>query len=385
MRNINRSAVLEYLRLVKTASRTEIADRLKISLPSIARIIEQLIKSGLVRSTGQKERSRGRGRDMLELNVAENLVIGIDLGGSHISGALVNLGGGILHGFRDSFDWGSGEENYQELAGFLQTILAQTKEQHSRLLGIAIGVPGIMDSRTGIVRLAPALAWNDFPLLQRLEQITDVPIYLENDVNLATLGEHWFGAGQGVRDLVMIAIGTGIGAGIILDGKLHRGHAEASGEIGYILPGVQFLDNQYPGFGALESVASGKGIAEQAAKKWSGLYGAQKMPEMEAANVFQAALEGQGWAVQIVAETVDYLSLALANVIVCLDPELVILGGGISGSAGMLIEPIRKRLTGVIPRLPRIEESSLNDQAAILGAVVRVFQKYTDYSVVNNG
>jgi glucokinase len=242
-----------------------------------------------------------------------------------------------------------------------------------------------MDSRTGIVKLAPGLAWNDFSLLQRLEQITDLPVYLENDVNLATLGEHWFGAGQGVRDLVMIAIGTGIGAGIILDGKLHRGYAEASGEIGYILPGVHFLDNQYPGFGALESVASGKGIAEQAAKKWSGLYGTRKMPEMEAADVFQAAREGQVWAVQVVAETVDYLSLALASVIVCLDPELVILGGGIAGSAGMLIEPIRKRLTGVIPRLPRFEESLLNDQAAILGAVVRVFQKYTDYSVVHNG
>ena len=170
MRNINRSAVLEYLRLVKTCSRTEIARQLKISLPSIARIIEQLIGSGLVRSTGQKERSRGRGRDLLELNVDDNLVIGIDLGGSHISGALVNLGGEILHGFREQFVWGSAEENYKELASFLQAILTQAKGQPSRVLGIAIGVPGIMDSRTGIVKLAPSLDWVDFPLLQKLEQ-----------------------------------------------------------------------------------------------------------------------------------------------------------------------------------------------------------------------
>jgi glucokinase len=385
MRIINRSAVLEYLRLVKTCSRTEIASQLKISLPSIARIIEELIGSSLVRSTGQKERSRGRGRDLLELNIDGNLVIGIDLGGSHISGALVNLGGEILHGFREPFVWGNAEENYQELAGFLQAILTQAQGQPARVLGIAIGVPGIMDSTSGIVKLAPSLAWVDFPLLQKLEQLTDLPIYLENDVNLATLGEHWFGTGRGVRDLVMVAIGTGIGAGIILDGKLHRGHAEASGEIGYMLPGIQFLDNEYPGFGALESVASGKGIAVQAAKKWSVLFGEQNMPGLEAAAVFQAARDGQAWAIQVVAETVDYLSLALANVIVCLDPELVILGGGIAGSAVMLIEPIQTRLAGVIPRLPRIEESSLNDQAAILGAVVRVFQKYTDYAVVQNG
>jgi glucokinase-like ROK family protein len=385
MRNINRSAVLEYLRLVKTASRTELAEQLRISLPSIVRIIDQLITSGLVRATGQKVLGRGRGRDLLELNVDENMVVGIDLGGSHISGALVNLGGKILQEFQDSTIGGNGEENYRKLAAFLRTVLEQSRKQASRIRGIAIGVPGILDSRMGAVRLAPGLEWNDFPLQRSLQEITELPVILENDVNLACLGEQWFGAGKGVRDLVMISIGTGIGAGIILDGKLHRGHNEASGEIGYILPGIRFLNNQYPGFGALESVASGKGIAEQAAKKWSAFYGAGKPPKMEAADVFQAAQERQAWAVQVVTETVDYLSLALANVIVCLDPELVILGGGVAGSAGMLIEPIRKRLTGVIPRLPRIEEALLNDKAAILGAVVRVFQIFTDYSVVQSG
>ena len=385
MRNINRSAVLDYLRLVRTASRTEIADELNISLPSIARIVEQLIAAGLVRFTGQKVSGRGRGRDLLELNSNENLVIGIDLGGSHVSGALVNLGGKILHEYRASIPGDHGEENYQKLAASLQMILAESQDQTARILGIAIGVPGILDSRTGIVRLAPGLGWKDFPLLQRLEQTTALQITLENDVNLAALGEQWFGAGRGVRDLVMISVGTGIGAGIILDGKLHRGYSEASGEVGYILPGVQFLDRKYPGFGALESVASGKGIAEQGALQWSRFHQGQESPGMDAAGVFCSAQEGQAWAVQVVAETIDYLSLALANVIVCLDPELVILGGGIAGSAHMLIEPIKSRLTGVIPRVPRIEESLLNDQAPLLGAVARVFQKHIDYSVVHSG
>jgi glucokinase len=387
MRNINRTAVLEYLRIARLASRTEISAQLGISLPSVARIIDQLVGDGLVVSTGRvgRDRARGRGRDLLELNFEENLVIGIDLGGSHISGALINLGGTIIHEYRDPAAWQSGEENCRELTEFLQTILSNAKEQPGHVLGIGIGVPGILDSQDGIVKLAPALAWENFPLLQRLEQVTDLPVYLENDVNLATLGEHWFGAGQGVRDLVMIAIGTGIGAGIILDGKLHRGYAEASGEIGYIVPGIQFLNNQYPGFGALESVASGKGIAEQASKKWVEVYGDREMPDLDAEKVFQSARDGQAWALQVVSGTVDYLSLALANVIVCLDPELVILGGGIAGSAGMLIEPIRQRLTGVIPRLPRIEESPLQDRAAILGAVARVFQKFTGYSSVYIG
>jgi len=292
MRKINRTAVLEFLHLVKTTSRTEMADRLNISLPSITRIVDQLIVSGLVRSTGQKESGRGRGRDLLELNVEENLVIGIDLGGSHISGALVNLGGTIIRQFRDSIFGQSGEENYEKLAAFLQMILADSRDQASRILGIAIGVPGILDSRNGIVRLAPGLGWQDFPLMQRLEQITRLPVILENDVNLAALGEQWFGAGRGVRDLVVVAIGTGIGAGIILDGNLYRGHSESSGEVGYILPGLQCLDQKYPGFGALESVASGKGIAEQATVRWSTFHNTQPAPDLDAADVFQAAREG---------------------------------------------------------------------------------------------
>jgi glucokinase-like ROK family protein len=385
MRTINRSAVLEYLRLAGSASRAEISQRLSISLPSVMRIVDQLIETGLVRATGAKVSGRGRGRDLLEIDVEDNLVIGIDLGGSHISGGLVNLGGTLLQEYRDSTIGGSGEENFHKLAAFLQTILAQSKRQNARILGIAIGVPGILDSRTGSVRLAPGMNWKDFPLLERLQRVTDLPILLENDVNLATLGEHWFGAGRGVRDLVMVAIGTGIGAGIILDGRLHRGSSEASGEIGYILPGVQFLNRQYPGFGALESVASGKGIAEQAVEKWIRLHGPENVPALEAPDVFSAARDGQPWAVQVLDETIDYLSLALANVIVCLDPELVILGGGLAGSANMLIEPIQKRLQGVIPRLPRIEESLLGDKAAILGAVVLVFRNHTDYSVVSNG
>ncbi len=385
MRSINRSAVLEYLRLAGSASRTEMAEHLAISLPSIVRISDDLIQAGLVQPNGEKQPSRGRGRDMLELNTSGNLVITIDLGGSHISGALVNLGGRILHSYHDNKVWSSGEKNFQVLADFLLSIIAQSKQAQGRLLGIAIGVPGILESCSGTVKLAPGLAWKDFSLLRRLEELTTLPVYLENDVNLAALGEHWFGAGQGVRDMVMIAIGTGIGAGIILDGKLHLGHSEASGEIGYMLPGLEFLNHKYPGFGALESVASGKGIAERANRKYAALHPGGLKPRLQSADVFTAAREKQAWALEIVNTTIDYLSLALANVIVCFDPELVVLGGGIAGSSGMLIEPIRKRLSGVIPRLPRIEESSINSHAVLLGGVVRVFQKYTDYAAVHNG
>lgn len=385
MRAINRSAVLEYFRLAQTVSRTEIANQLHFSKPTAMRIIDRLMADGLVRSVGQKEGGKGRSRELLELNTADNLVVGIDVGGSHISGVITNIGGEIIRDIRTKVVWKTPEENFETLAGVIRKVLGWPRDNKANLLGIAIGIPGIIESQRGVVKLAPSLEWADFPLLGKLEEIFDLPVIIENDVNLAALGEHWFGAGVGVDNLIMIAIGTGIGAGIILDGKLHRGFRESSGEIGYLIPGIQFLDNQYPGFGALEIIASGRGIAERGAEKRQKLVPGPAVPDIDAAYVFQAARDGENWAVQVIAETVDYLSLAVANITVCFDPELIILGGGVSGSVDLLIEPIIKRITGAIPKVPRIEGSVLGENASILGSVVCVFQKVTDYAVVQTG
>ena len=256
MRAINRSAVLEYLRLAKKASRTELSVQLRISKPTAMRIIDELVADGWVVDLDQKEKGSRRSREMLALNTHNNLVIGVDLGGSHISGVIADIGGEIIHQIHVNQKWQSPTENYAILVEFIQALEVEAHKNGARTLGIAIGVPGIVDSKSGLVRIAPSLNWRDFPLLEKLQQKFSLPVIIENDVNLAALGENWFGAGVGVANMVMISIGTGIGSGIILDGKLHRGFRESSGEIGYLLPGIQYLDNQYPGFGALESLAS---------------------------------------------------------------------------------------------------------------------------------
>ena len=383
MRAINRSAVLEYLRLAKTTSRTELATALKLSKPTVMRIVDDLVVDGLVVLLDERERGAHRSRELLTLNTADNLVLGVDLGGSHISGIVANIGGEILFQTRLEETWTNSDENFKILLNFLRVLKKEAVKKSGKILGIAIGVPGIIDSQAGIVKLAPSLNWREFPLLKKLTPFFDIPVIVENDVNLAVLGENWFGIGVGVDNIVMMSVGTGIGAGIILDGKLHRGFRESSGEIGYLLPGVQFLDNQYPGFGALESIASCKGIAERAVRYLQTKNSNLDVSKVEAAMVFSAAREGQSWAKEIVQETIDFLSLAIANISVCFDPELIIIGGGISGSVDMLIEPIQKRLSNVIPFLPKIEGSALMGNAPLLGAVVKVFQKCEDYTIVH--
>jgi glucokinase len=383
MRAINRSAVLEYLRLAKTASRTELANELMISKPTVMRIIDDLVSDGLIITLDEREKGERRSRELLSLNTSNNLVLGVDIGGSHISGIIANIGGEILYQNRIAVMWTSGEENYETVVQYMKELQKEAFHFKAKILGIAVGVPGIIDSNNGIVKIAPSVNWFDFPLLEKLESAFDIPVIVENDVNLAVLGENWFGIGEGINNLVMISIGTGIGAGIILDGKLHRGYRDSSGEIGYLLPGLQYLDNQYPGFGALESLASCKGIEERAINILKSTASNVDITKVDAAFVFDQAREGQDWAKNIVNETIDFLSLAIANICVCFDPELIIIGGGISGSIDMLIGPIQQRLKHVIPFVPKIEGSLLLNNAPLLGAVVRVFQKCEDYTVVH--
>ncbi len=373
MRAINRSAVLEYLRLARSASRTELSQQLKLSKPSVMRIVDDLMATGFVCSAGKDVGGLGRSRELLKLDTTHNLVAGIDVGGSHISGKIATIGGQVLHQIHETPQWHAAEDNFHALVEFIQRLIAWKLPTDTRLLGLAVGIPGILSSSTGTVKLAPSLSWVDFPLLPRLTEYFGLPIWIENDVNLAVLGEYWFGAGIGCNNLVMIAIGTGIGAGIILDGKLHRGFRESSGEIGYMLPGITYLNNQFPGYGALETVASGLAITERG-KEHHNINAAE--------DIFQAARNDEAWAQQIITAVVEHLSLAVVNVTACFDPELIVFGGGIAGSSDLLIEPIMQRITGVIPNIPRIEATTLGENAPILGAVVRVFQKVTAYTTV---
>jgi glucokinase len=383
MRTINRSAVLEYFRLIKAASRTEISIQLGLSRPTVMRIIDDLIAEGLVFSTGEKEFGKGRSRELLSLNAKGNAIIGIDIGGSHISGALVNIGGEIILKNHVHLHWGGPIENFNRIVEFIQSLLDQSKQQSARLLGIGICVPGIVAAESGEIIVAPTLQWNNFPLLEKLKPLWDIPCFIENDVALAALGEHWFGAGVGVDNLIIIAIGTGIGAGIILDGRLYHGHNHASGEIGYILPNIQCLNKQYPDFGALESFASGKGITDRARELLKNSQPDIDLSTINALYVFEAGKKGESWATQIVDDTMDYLSLMIANVTSCFDPELIILGGGVAGSLDQLIDTITARLTGVVPKVPQLVTSDLDNNAQILGAVVNVFQRITGHSIVH--
>ncbi len=375
MRGINRSAILEIIRRESPIARTTIAKRLDISLPTVMRIVDQLIEEGFVRPHGETEWSGGRRRPLLEFNSHGNVVLGVDMGGTKLYGALSEISGRIIAESEVDRQGAEGEDCYKLLVKLIDDLLACPELKGRRVRGIGVGAPGITRHREGVVKWAYALNWRDFPLKERLHKRYKLPITVDNDVNLAALGELWFGVGQDAQNMVLITIGAGIGAGIIVDGTLYRGYHEASGEIGHMIPGREFLGKRYEDFGVLESLASVTGMIE-------------KLPKSAAANrsaeaVFEAASRGQAWGRTVLDDVIDYLAIAIGNVSVMLDPELIVLGGALTPYAGRLTEPITKRMQGTIPSVPKLQASDLGLRATVMGAIVTVLHNTSNFYVVH--
>ncbi len=383
MRDINRSAILEIIRRESPISRSAIADRLNVSLPTVMRIVDGLIEEGFVRLQGATEWSGGRRRPLLEFNSDGYVVLGVDMGGTKMYGALSDLGGNILDEVNIGHHGTSGEDSFNHLTRLIDKLLSSPKVEGRRVRGIGVGAPGVTLHQEGIVTWAYTLHWNNFPLKARLAERYDLPIIVDNDVNLAALGELWFGAGQNIQDMILIAIGTGIGAGVIIDGALYRGSKEASGEIGNMIPGREFLGKNFQDFGALESVASGTGIADRARDLLRSRRSQQELLDLTAEDVFDAARKGEPWAWTVINETVDYLAIAIANLVSTFDPELIVLGGGVSKSADMLINPILSRISGAIPNPPKLVVSNLGLQATVMGAITNVLHNTSNFYVVH--
>ena len=382
MRQVNRSAILELIRQFSPIARSEISRLLELSLPTVIRIVDELIEGGLVRSTGETAGETGRPRELLEYNKNGGAVIGIDLGGTKLYGALANIGGAILGEVRKSQHRASGEDSFTLVTEMIQALIRQADETGQKLFGVAVGAPGITHVKDGVVEWAPSLNWRNFPLKQRLSERFHLPVVVDNDVNLAVLGEQWFGTGQGIQNLVLLAIGTGMGAGLVIDGVIYRGHHEAAGEVGYLLPDVSALGRRYDQFGAMENIVSGNGIAERAMRLLNASRPAAEVEAITASDVFDLARQDEPWATQIVQETADYLSLVIADISTLLDPELIIISGGVSASLTQLIPLILERLDGVIQYIPRVEVSTLGAKATVMGAISLILHLTNNYYLV---
>ena len=384
MRRLNSSAVLDLIREQSPIAQSQISDQLNISIPTVVRISEELIEKDLVHWSGDTQSSGGRPRRLLEFNYRGYAVIGLDLGGTRLFGTIADLSGQIQAERYMSCQENDPEACLDQVNRLIGELLSTPRPDDQKVLGIGVGAPGVTYYEEGIVSWAPSLGWRDLPLRELISQRYQLPVIVENDVNLVALGEYSFGAGKGASSLACITVGTGIGAGIVFDRLIYRGHNHSAGEIGYLPIDLNCLGQKYESFGALESLASGLGIEKRATKIFKDSGWSIPAEGLDAENIFQAGRDGKEWAQKLVDETIDYLSMAIAAVSITIDPEIIVLGGGVTKSADLLIPRILDRLDGVIPVRPNLVASDLGSRAAVMGAISLVLDLTTERTVLGS-
>ncbi len=378
---LNQSAILDLIRNQGPISRVEVAKQLRLSAATVTRIVQKLLDENLVVEVAQGSSITGRKPILLQLNYKASFIIGVDQGGTKIAGAVADLEGELLARQRalSSEAGNSKASNLDRLLTVIEELLSASRaaigETQGRIRGIGIGVAGVVRG-DGTVVWAPALGWRDLPLEQIVRERFGIPTFVENDVNLAALGELWFGAGKGLRNLICVSIGTGIGAALIVDGRLYRGRTNSAGEIGYVITDRSQLGRTFDGFGPLESLAAASAVAERAralladgrpSQMRSLVHGDLSL--LTAEEVCQAARQSDQVAQQIVSDTADALAIGLSNAINLFDPDIVILNGGLLRSSDLFIDRIHGLLRGTVPDLPPIVVSPLGEDAALKGAI----------------
>lgn len=363
MGQMNRATVINILTKLGPISQTQICDITGLSRATVSTIIADLRAEDLVVAVSRAASKSGRRRVLLELNGDAGYVIGVDLGGTKMAGAVTNLLGKVVYSLKEPTGAGEGPEAvFQSLLRFIQRLAEESGIDRTKIRGVGIGIPGVVVEQRE-VRWAPSLNWKDYPLAEKLSAHIDLPVFLENDVNLQALGEYWYGLGQGVDVLVCLAIGTGLGAGIVLNGQVFFGSQQAAGEVGNLVSSTSQLGQEYPGFGFLESWASGTGIGQ----RYSELSGSGQ--SFDAEEVFSRARQGDPIAQKVVQGFTEHLAMAIVSISAVLDPELIILGGGVSKEADLFLPELEKLAFPVLQSQPKLMVTELGDIAGVMGAV----------------
>ena len=283
-------------------------------------------------------------------------VLGVDLGGTNIvTGAVAEDGSAVL-GVRSAPT--RPEEGADAVVARIAQLCRESMAEAARaggdaanIVGVGIGSPGPLDRDKGLVLITPNLGWKNFPLRDRVSDALGLPATLDNDANCAVFGEYWMGAGRGSRHLVGLTIGTGIGGGIVIDGRLYHGASDAAGEIGHTTIDSTGRRCKCGNYGCLEAYASGPNIAaravegaESGAETTLANYVGGDLSQVTAQTVYQAANDGDNFALEVVRETAKFLGAGVANLINIFNPDTVVILGGVTQAGDRLFVPLREEV-----------------------------------------
>jgi predicted NBD/HSP70 family sugar kinase len=364
LRAINERTVLECVRRIGPISRAQLARETALSKPTVSQALAGLRQARLVREAGRSKGGKGPTAILYELNPSAGWVVGIDVGRNWVRAAIADVTGAFVARRDERARVRSASTLIAQIGEIAHGLASDAGIKWRQVTVATVGSPGVVHPGREEVDLAYSLpGWGRHGLVDLVQRELGTKTIFENDVNLAALGEAWRGLGRDADPFVYLHIGTGVGLGIVLHGEIYRGAGGAAGEVGYLpLWGTDVRDPESRRRGALDRAASAGGVVDAA--KRAGMTGT-----LTAERVFAAAGDGDRAARRVVTQEADRIALTIAAVAAVLDPELVILGGGIGANGDLLLSPVRRRLAELSPFRPTIEASILREEATLYGSV----------------
>jgi glucokinase-like ROK family protein len=383
VKNINKHAILDLIRFTPGGiSRVEIARLMDLSRAAVTTIVNVLLATGIIREAESRNVRSGRPPIMLEINPKRGYVIGIDFGATHLNLLAADFSARILEEIEVQIDIQDGPKDCLAKANSrLQELLAKACLDLKDVHTIGLGVPGPILAEAGMVVSPPIMpGWDRYPIRDTLQGLWGCPVSVNNDAELGALGEWASGAGRGERNLVYIKVGTGIGAGLLMDGQIYRGVSGSAGEIGHLT-----IEENGPlctcgNQGCLEAIAGGRAIAQQAQQAIqqglrTQLSSIEPVESITARDVAATAGRGDLLAQQILARAGLHIGIAIAGLVNMFNPGMVIIGGGVAQTGDILLEPMRqavlRRSLPAATRVVRITTAMLGHRSSSMGAVIQ--------------
>lgn len=386
IRDLNLAAVLNLIRRYEPISRVEIAERTRLGKSTVTTIINALLREGLVSEVGSASTAVGRRPVLLSINAEARYVIAIKLAPLHVTTALTDLHARVLEqNERRLEEAQAAEDVHRTLIDSVEGVIRARGVERSKLIGIGLVLPGIVEQKTGTSLSSYLLGWENIPVRAILEEHTGLPVFVDNDANAFALAEHWFGAGRGAEHMLGVTVGVGIGAGVIVAGELYRGRMGA-GEIGHMT-----IDSTGPlcacgNRGCLEAIAGDGAVVRLAREAIAEAPGSAILQACGDADritreiVVEAALKGDRIARLVLDRVGHNLGIGLANVVNLLHPDRIVLGGEAVAQAGeLLLNPVRHSLRlhafSILADDVAVVAAELGDGAWLMGAATLVLDE----------
>jgi glucokinase-like ROK family protein len=372
LREHNLLRVVDVLLERGVASRADIARRTGLSRTTVSSLVADLIRRGLVcerAGTPERDSGAGAGRPpvLLALDRSVGAVVGLDFGHTHLRVVVADLSHEILAEAEQAMDVDhSAAEGFEAAATLVDAVLAEAGVPRDRVVNVGMGIPGPISHRSGTVGSASILpGWVGVRAAEELERRLGMPVVVENDANLGALGESLFGAGRGAREIVYLKVSSGIGAGVILGGRIHRGAGGTAGEIGHLLVDEGGHVCRCGNRGCLETVAAAPGLLEQISRTHGS--------SLSIHDVVALAAGGDPGCRRVIADAGQHIGRAVAMLCNLLNPERVVVGGDLSAAGDLLLGPLRAALDRyAIPSAAEdadVRTGLLGERAEVRGAV----------------